>query len=142
MLQKKAISGEIGKRISQLRDNLGITQPELAKVLDIKRGAPTISNWENGISVPDVTHLSKISELYNVNLNWLITGKGEMRLGGESTSPDKDLKSAKKTPHRESDMREKLRQLEARMILIERILSESKPNPGRRFYDPLVAEKK
>jgi len=42
----------------------------------------------------------------------------------------------------EVEFKEKLRQLEARMILMERILTEARPEPGRRFYDQLVAEKK
>ena len=142
MLHKKAISGEIGKRISQLRNIIGITQPELAKVLEVKRGAPTISNWENGISIPDVAQLSKISELYNINLNWLITGQGEMSLKGEGVSTDKELRPADEKPPKEIDVQEKLKQHESRIALLERILTESRPDPGRRFYDPLVAEKK
>jgi len=53
---------------------------------------------------------------------------------GQNTNESKDRKVL--------ELEEKVRQLEARMALVERILTESRPEPGRRFYDPLVAEKK
>ena len=68
----------MGVRIMQVRNNAQLNQPAFAKILDIKRGAPTISNWENGLSCPDVTLLSKISGLFYVNLHWLLTGEGNI----------------------------------------------------------------
>lgn len=114
------------------------SKAQLAKLLGLSK-----QDLSNRIKRDTLTPLLiKEAVNHNVDLNWLITGQGGMRLGGGSTSSDRDLKSAEKTPPDESDIREKLRQLEARMILLERILTQSRPNPGRRFYDPLVAEKK
>jgi len=100
------------------------TDVELAKILDTKQN--TLSNWRKRDSIP-YDKIIQYCDMKSISLDFIFKGQKV------EIEPDKK---------EEVDLKEKVRQLEARMILIERILSESKPNPGRRFYDPLVAEKK
>jgi len=78
---------------------------------------------------------------YSKYLTWILTGENREVQSSHSSAKPIDESLISSAP-KKKDILEKLRQLEARMILVERILSESKPNPGRRFYDTLVAEKK
>lgn len=47
-----------------LRVSCDLTQAEIAKKLGITPG--TWSNWERGITFPDVTQIKKIEKLFNV----------------------------------------------------------------------------
>ena len=48
------------------------TQEQTAEKLMVSR--QTISNWENGKSLPDILSLIRMSELYNVSLDDLLKG--------------------------------------------------------------------
>jgi len=65
---------EFGKRIKLSRKNKGFKQTYCAKKLGLSTNAQ-LSRYENGLSSPDVTMLTKIAELLGVNLHWLITGE-------------------------------------------------------------------
>lgn len=65
---------DFGKIIKEIRKNNNLTQKELADKLFVTYQA--VSKWENNKSIPDITILQKISELYNIDLNNLtITNK-------------------------------------------------------------------
>ncbi len=61
-----------GKRLKQKRISLKLTQDEFAKSLYISR--QTISNWENGKTLPDIDSLILISNIYDISLDELIKG--------------------------------------------------------------------
>ena len=66
----------IGTRVKALRSQLGLNQTEFASKIGLKQAA--IGLYENGQrTVPDTTILL-ISQTYNVNLEWLRDGQGEM----------------------------------------------------------------
>lgn len=66
----------ISKRIKQLRSEKKLSQVQFSKQLGVSQAS--VSQYENGSRSPDTTFLTKICECYNVNLNWLLTGSGEM----------------------------------------------------------------
>lgn len=68
---------KIGKRIKKIRTQLGLTQKQMAKILGLSSFV-TISRWERGERTPDQEALNRLVKLLNVNLNWLLTGEGEM----------------------------------------------------------------
>lgn len=59
-----------GDRLRKARLNANITQQELAKKVGAK--ANSVSNWENGISRPDIEQVSQICAVLNVSANFLI----------------------------------------------------------------------
>ena len=63
--------------IKEKRKNLNLTQEEVAKKLFVSR--QTISNWENGKTLPDIELLISISELYEISLDELIKGDKKMQ---------------------------------------------------------------
>lgn len=64
---------KIGLFIKKLREDKGLTQMSLAKALNISD--KTISKWECGLGVPDVTLLLPISSFFNITTNELLQGE-------------------------------------------------------------------
>ncbi len=60
----------IAKNITALRQAKGITQIELAQMLNYSDKA--ISKWERGESVPDISVLYHITEIFGVTLDYLV----------------------------------------------------------------------
>ena len=65
----------IAKNISSLRVSFGMTQLELAEKLNYTDKA--VSKWERGESVPDVTVLKNISDLFGVTVDYLLEAEHE-----------------------------------------------------------------
>jgi len=68
----------LGYRITLILKHLGVTQKKFAESLKISPG--NLSDWinPNRNSKPTVNVLSRIYELYKIDLTWLITGYGQM----------------------------------------------------------------
>jgi transcriptional regulator with XRE-family HTH domain len=62
-----------GTRLKKARNNKRMTQHEVAKLLGLN--FTTISKYENDKSQPDNDTLLKISQLYDVSLDWLLLGE-------------------------------------------------------------------
>lgn len=77
MTEGEKLKSERGDRLRQARKSLGITQQAMADKIGIQR--PSYNQIENGrAGIADDTQ-SVLAEL-NINLNWIITGKGDMFL--------------------------------------------------------------
>ena len=66
----------ISDRFKQMREALGKTQTEFGVGIGVSRSV--IKNIEYGVTQPTKLFLNHLCEVYNVNLNWLETGEGEM----------------------------------------------------------------
>lgn len=63
---------QIGTQIKKFRDNLNMSQDDLANKIYVTR--QTISNWENDKNYPDIHSLLLLSNLFNVSIDQLIKG--------------------------------------------------------------------
>lgn len=63
----------IGKFISKLRKDFGMTQQELADKLNVTDRA--VSNWENGRRLPDISILKELSSIFDITIDEIIYGK-------------------------------------------------------------------
>ena len=61
---------KINLRISELRHKKKITQQELSDVVGVS--FQTISKWENGSVMPDITFLPMLAENFEVSVDQLI----------------------------------------------------------------------
>lgn len=68
----------IAKNISTLRTEEGITQLELAERLNYSDKA--VSKWERGESIPDVTVLMEIANMFGVTLDYLVQSNHQKEL--------------------------------------------------------------
>ncbi len=60
----------IGKRISENRKRLGLTQDALAEKLGVT--AQAVSKWENDQSCPDITMLPRLAEIFGITTDELL----------------------------------------------------------------------
>lgn len=70
------MKNEIGKRIQQFREKLGLNQGEFSR--EIKISQTTVSRVESGEKKPSQAFLNAMMIRYAVNPDWVLTGKGEM----------------------------------------------------------------
>lgn len=66
----------IGLKISELRKSQNMTQMELADKMNISFQA--VSNWERGNSMPDISKLPELAELFGVTIDQLLGAKSEL----------------------------------------------------------------
>lgn len=59
----------IGSRIKERREEIDITQEELAKLLGVSKGA--IGNYESGFSYPKIENMTKLFEVLKTDANYL-----------------------------------------------------------------------
>lgn len=63
----------IGRRIAQLRKEQGLTQEELAQMLDVSSQA--VSKWENDVSCPDISLLPQLAATLQTTTDYILSGK-------------------------------------------------------------------
>jgi len=105
---------EIGNQIKKYRNELGLSQEELADKIFVTR--QTISNWENEKNYPDIKSLVMLSSLFGISLDSLVKG---------------DLEEMKKQI-KESDVREFHRQ--GTIMAIFMVLMMLSPIPLVRLF--------
>ena len=67
---------KIGKFIALKRKEKNMTQEELARILGVTN--KTVSRWENGNYMPDLSLLKPLSEALGVSLNELLSGEDDV----------------------------------------------------------------
>ena len=70
---------KIGRRISELRREKDMTQMELSDKLGISHQA--VSKWERGESMPDISTLPLLSEIFGVTVDGLLESTDRRHLG-------------------------------------------------------------
>ena len=66
----------IGTRIKQLRKHLGLSQKDFCQKVSIPQSR--LSEIESDKTKPSYPFLQNASDIFNVSLDWLIVGKGQM----------------------------------------------------------------
>ena len=67
--------GKVGGIIKTLRKDKGMTQLQLSQLLNVTDRA--VSKWERGLGCPDVSLLTKLSEIFSVDIESIIDGSME-----------------------------------------------------------------
>ena len=65
---------KIGKFIAGARNQAGFTQKELAEQIGVSD--KTVSKWECGKSMPDISYLETLCHSLNISMNELVCGGG------------------------------------------------------------------
>lgn len=85
----------INERIKAFREQIGLSQPEFASTANVSIGS--IWNIENGEVKPSPKTIRAIEAAFNINPEWLRTGKGDVLLAekknnitAESVNPWKE----------------------------------------------------
>lgn len=73
----KDIRSTISKNLAMLRKEKGLTQVDLAQMLNYSDKA--VSRWEHGDTLPDVNVLCELCDFYGITLNDLISDDCELK---------------------------------------------------------------
>lgn len=84
----------IGERTKKIRNSLNLTQIEFAKSFGFSHAF--LSAIEKDKSCFSVNHLTKLCLEYNVNINYLLVGKGEMFIKEQPAGLKEEIKQAVK----------------------------------------------
>ena len=68
---------KVGRFIAKLRKKKGLTQDELGNMLGIS--GKSVSKWERGLNMPDISLIYKLSEVFDVDLNQLLNGEDAIK---------------------------------------------------------------
>jgi transcriptional regulator with XRE-family HTH domain len=116
----------IGDRLKNIRDSLNISQKNLADMLNIK--APALSRYESGDVIPTMDVLKFFSNGFNINLHWILTGKGSMFLNATESGECPNCQELKKE---NNDLKQEVKNLEGTIRTLEnvlvRVVQKSKP---------------
>ncbi len=66
---------DFSEKLVSLRKQRGLTQEELAEKIGVSR--QSISKWESKVSFPDLEKIVKLSEVFNVSIDYLLKENGE-----------------------------------------------------------------
>lgn len=77
---------EIGERVTQFYENMGLSRPEFVAVLGVEYD--TLRSYERGKSEPGSSFFEKLREKYPASdIGWIITGKRTVVEGMENVDP-------------------------------------------------------
>lgn len=85
----------VGERLLDLRKKKGLSQEEVANILNVSR--QTVSKWETGESRPDFDKIVPICELFEISSEELLTGNSVKSKDIEINSEDEEFKRKKRT---------------------------------------------
>ncbi len=77
-------------KIKQIRLGLKMSQGDFARKINVVQ--QQLSKYERGENKPSAEFLTKLVERINVNVNWLLTGEGEMFIAPDSSQNAIEIK--------------------------------------------------
>jgi transcriptional regulator with XRE-family HTH domain len=79
----------IGSRLKEIRKSLKLKQPEFSAKLGVSQSF--LSGVEQGSLKPSFQLLLSLYTIYNVNINWLLTGDEDIFSTSESSEKKRDI---------------------------------------------------
>ncbi len=100
-VRDKLMRDEVSRRLRTWALRAGLNQTDLGIAMGV--GQPSASKWMRGVNGPSLYVLARLAKLYELDLNWLLTGKslaGNQApvTGGEEEPP---APRRGRPPHRE-----------------------------------------
>jgi transcriptional regulator with XRE-family HTH domain len=65
----------LGRKLAAIRNDLGVSQSEMARLLDLQASYTVVSSYELGTGEPDLLTLLRYARLANVSVESLIDDK-------------------------------------------------------------------
>lgn len=96
---------KIGSFLKELRNEKGLTQEQLAEKLNVSNRS--ISRWETGNSLPDISILVELAEFYEIDIKEIIDGERKSEIMNLETK-DTLKKVAEYTAEENKKLRNKM----------------------------------
>ena len=81
-------SKSIGNKIAEARKKISLSQAELAQQISISPQA--VGKWERGESMPDITTLNRLAEIFGVDLNYFSDHPGRIEKIPDRVEPQEE----------------------------------------------------
>lgn len=95
-------SKSIGNKIATARKNINLSQAELAQQVSISPQA--VGKWERGESMPDITTLNRLAEIFGVDLNYFSESfQEEVEMEANETAEKHTLELPETKPRKKFD---------------------------------------
>lgn len=78
----------MGQKLAALRKKQGLTQEQLAEILNVSRQA--VSKWESGAAYPETEKLIRLSKIYNCTLDDLVQDKASEPTAAKDAEPKQE----------------------------------------------------
>ena len=125
-------AGKTGALLRALRREKGLTQEQAAERFRVSRR--TVSRWETGSNLPDLTILIEMADFYELDLRELLEGERKAERDGQGIGADgaqgRGLQRGGETKAREKDAPS----LSVWRGGFRRLCGSSIPRPGRRRF--------
>ena len=115
----------IGDRMKYLRKGKNLTQKKVAGLID-EVSQSTLARIELGIANPSAKDIMNICKFFNVSIDWLLTGEGDMNRGKGLILSKEEIDFINK--YRRLNRDDKLRMLERMQVFIEFYEKDEKEN--------------
>ena len=90
----------LSDRLQELRKTHHLSQEQLAEKLDVSRQA--ISKWESAQANPDINNVMKLSRIYGVSIDYILTGREFDSQADSGAGDHSGTHAAAQTVHKEN----------------------------------------
>ena len=66
----------LGQKLKEIRKRFGLSQEQLAEIMNVSRQA--ITKWENDNGLPDVTNLQELSKVFGLTVDYLLNNENQL----------------------------------------------------------------
>lgn len=91
---------KIGSFLRELRTEKGLTQEQLAERLNVS--GRTISRWENGNNMPDLSIIVELADFYSIDIRELLNGERKSDIVNEDLKETLEMVSEYTTAEKEN----------------------------------------
>ena len=89
----------LGARIKNARENIGMSQSELATAIGIKPSSGVISNWERDLNKPDAEKIVKLCDVLDISASFLLDYYGKSTFEAKPSEQNMIEKYRSLDPH-------------------------------------------
>ena len=89
----------LGQKIKEIRKRFGLSQEQLAEIINVSRQA--ITKWENDGGLPDISNLQELSKVFSVPVDYLLNDEKQLPALSMKQTLDKEKYKNKLTMYYE-----------------------------------------
>lgn len=89
----------LGQKLKRIRSKFGLSQEQLAKIMNVSRQA--ITKWENDNGLPDVSNLKELSKVFGLTVDYLLDDNNSLPALFMKKELDKNKYKSKRTVYNE-----------------------------------------
>lgn len=78
----------LGQKLKEIRKRFGLSQEQLAEIMNVSRQA--ITKWENDNGLPDVSNLQELSRVFGITIDYLLNDDNQLPVLSMKKQLDKD----------------------------------------------------